>query len=130
MKRLKTLENIRPFLPKVVPVVMLIHGEWWRFVFIEQCFSTFPHQCSDSDISCSDIRSLTEFCTEFKYFSQDLTDVIDSAVNSTTSSMYLPALCITVLRDREQPAAQARADKRSVRFLIAQISSIQCRSCK
>ncbi len=34
--------------------------------------------------------ALTEFCAEFKCFSQDLTDVIDSAVNSTT--LYLPAL--------------------------------------
>ncbi len=40
-------------------------------------------------------------------------DVIDSAVNSTTS-LYLPAPCITVSRDREQPAAPVRADKRSV----------------
>ncbi len=40
-------------------------------------------------------------------------DVIDSAVNSTTS-LYLPALCITVSRDREQLAAPVRADKRSV----------------
>ncbi len=46
-------------------------------------------------------------------------DVIDSAVNSTTS-LYLPAPCITVSRDREQPAAPVRADKRSV---VAQTSS-------
>ncbi len=28
--------------------------------------------------------ALTELCAECEYFSQDLTDVIDSAVNSTT----------------------------------------------
>ncbi len=57
--------------------------------------------------------SMSVALTEFECFSQDLTDVIDSAVNSTTS-LYLPALCITVSRDLEQPAAPVRADKRSV----------------
>ncbi len=50
---------------------------------------------------CSDI--------EFECFSQDLTEMLLILL----SSLYLPALCITVSRDREQPAAPARADKRS-----------------
>ncbi len=53
---------------------------------------------------CSDI----EF--EFESFSQDLSEMLLILL----SSLYLPALCITVSRDREQPAAPARADKRSV----------------
>ncbi len=49
-------------------------------------------------------------------------DVIDSAANLTRllSSLYLPALCVMMSRDGEQPAALARADKRSV----AQTSSM------
>ncbi len=48
--------------------------------------------------------------TEFECFSQDLTEMLLILL----SSLYLPALCITVSRDREQPAAPVRADKRSV----------------
>ncbi len=54
--------------------------------------------------------SLTYFCAEFEGFSQDLTEMLLILL----SSLYLPALCITVSRDREQPAAPVRADKRSV----------------
>ncbi len=61
---------------------------------------------------------LTEFCAEFECFSQDLTDVIDSAANSTTC-YYVTWLCITVSRDREQPVAPAQADKQ----FVAQTSS-------
>ncbi len=50
---------------------------------------------------CSDI--------EFESFSQDLAEMLLILL----SSLYLPALCITVSRDREQPAAPARADKQS-----------------
>ncbi len=53
---------------------------------------------------------LTEFCAEFECFSQDLTEMLLILLYS----LYLPALCITVSRDREQPAAPVRADKRSV----------------
>ncbi len=42
-------------------------------------------------------------------------DVIDSAVNLTTS-LYLPALCITVSREREQPAVPVQADKWSAPY--------------
>ncbi len=42
-------------------------------------------------------------------------DVIDSAVN-LTASLYLPALCIMVSRDLEQPAAPVRADKWSAPY--------------
>ncbi len=52
--------------------------------------------------------------TEFKCFSQDLTEMLlIMRLIRLLSSMYLPALCITVLRNREQPAVPARADKRS-----------------
>ncbi len=34
---------------------------------------------------------LTEFCAEFECFSQDLTDAIDSAVNSTTFFTVSPS---------------------------------------
>ncbi len=39
------------------------------------------------------------------------------------SSLYLPALCITVLRVQEQPAAPARTDKRSA-TRVAQTSNV------
>ncbi len=48
--------------------------------------------------------------TEFECFSQDLTEMLLILL----SSLYLRARCITVSRDREQPAAPVRADKRSV----------------
>ncbi len=54
-------------------------------------------------------EALTEFCAEFDSFSQDLTEMLLRLL----SSLYLPALCITVSRDREQPAAPVRTDKRS-----------------
>ncbi len=58
--------------------------------------------------------ALTEFCAEFEHFSQDLTEMLLILRRiRLLSSLYLPALCITVSRDREQPAAPARADKRS-----------------
>ncbi len=58
--------------------------------------------------------ALTEFCAEFEYFSQDLTEMLLILRRiQLLSSQYLPALCITVSLDREQPAAPARADKRS-----------------
>ncbi len=41
-------------------------------------------------------------------------DVIDSAVNSTTFFTVSPSAVYNVSRDREQPAAPARADKQSV----------------
>ncbi len=53
--------------------------------------------------------ALTLFYIKFECFSQDLTDIIDSVANSTTFSLYLPVLCIAVLRDQEQPAAPATA---------------------
>ncbi len=40
---------------------------------------------------CSDIVALTEFCTDFECFSQDLTDFIDSAANSTTFFTVSPS---------------------------------------
>ncbi len=46
---------------------------------------------------------------EFESFSQDLAEMLLILL----SSLYLPALCITVSRDREHPAAPVRADKRS-----------------
>ncbi len=50
--------------------------------------------------------ALTEFCTEFECFSQDLTDnLLILWQIRLLSSLYLPALCIKVLRDREQSAA-------------------------
>ncbi len=54
--------------------------------------------------------SMSVALTEFECFSQDLTEMLLILL----SSLYLPALCITVSRDREQPAAPVRADKRSV----------------
>ncbi len=54
--------------------------------------------------------SMSVALTEFECFSQDLTEMLLILL----SSLYLPALCITVSRDREQHAAPVRADKRSV----------------
>ncbi len=54
--------------------------------------------------------SMSVALTEFECFSQDLTEMLLILL----SSLYLPALCITVSRDREQPTAPVRADKRSV----------------
>ncbi len=54
--------------------------------------------------------SMSVALTEFECFSQDLTEMLLSLLYS----LYLPAPCITVSRDREQPAAPVRADKRSV----------------
>ncbi len=54
--------------------------------------------------------SMSVALTEFECFSQDLTEMLLILLYS----LYLPALCITVSRDREQPAAPVRADKRSV----------------
>ncbi len=67
-------------------------------MFIEQCFFLVS---SFLPLMAFVLKSvaLPEFCAEFECFSQDLTDVIDSVANSTTSSLYLPALCIMVLRD-------------------------------
>ncbi len=63
---------------------------------------------------CSNIVALSEFCAEFECFSQDLTEMLVILWRiRLLSSLYLPALCITVSRDREQSAAPARADKRS-----------------
>ncbi len=58
--------------------------------------------------------ALTEFCAEFEYFSQDLTEMLLILRRiRLLSSPYLQVRCITVSRDQEQPAAPARADKRS-----------------
>ncbi len=64
-------------------------------------------------------EALTEFCAEFDCFSQDLTEML-----LRLSSLYLPALCIMVSRDREQPAAPVWTDKRSV----AQTSNVNADS--
>ncbi len=57
--------------------------------------------------------------TGFDCFSQDLTEML-----LRLSSLYLPALCITVSCDREQPTAPVRTDKRSV----AQTSNVNADS--
>ncbi len=58
--------------------------------------------------------ALTELCAEFDCFSQDLTEVLLILWKiRLLSSLYLPAQCITVSCDREQPTAPAQADKRS-----------------
>ncbi len=58
--------------------------------------------------------------TEFECFSQDVTEMLLILWGiRLLSSLYLPALCITVSRDREQPAAPARAD-----MSVAQTSSV------
>ncbi len=61
--------------------------------------------------------AVTELSAEigFGCFSQDLTEMLLILRRiQLLSSLYVPALCITVSHDREQPAAPARADKRSV----------------
>ncbi len=50
--------------------------------------------------------SLTEFFTKLEYFSQDLTEMLLILRRiQLLSSLYLPALCITVSCDQEQHAA-------------------------
>ncbi len=53
--------------------------------------------------------------SESECFSQDLTETLLILL----SSLYLPALCITVSRDREQPAAPVRADKWSAPYNVS-----------
>ncbi len=73
--------------------------------------------------------------SEFECFSQDLTETLLILL----SSLYLPALCITVSRDREQPAAPVRADNWSAPYNVSPTSSadsflfrslVLCSSCK
>ncbi len=76
--------------------------------------------------------ALTEFCAEFECFSQDLTDVIDSAVNSTTFFTVSPSTVYNGVAWSR--AALVRADKRSAPKRVAQIRSafgsfFQCSSC-
>ncbi len=77
--------------------------------------------------------ALTEFCAEFECFSQDLTEMLLILWwIRLLSSLYLPALCITVSRDREQSAAPARVDKpkRVARIRSAFSLFVRCSSCK
>ncbi len=51
--------------------------------------------------------SLTEFFTNLEYFSQDLTELLILQRIRLLSSLYLPALCITVSCDAEPLSARA-----------------------
>ncbi len=53
---------------------------------------------------CSDVCSFNIIMCRFECFLQDLTEMLLRLL----SSLYLPALCIMVLRDREQPCSGLR----------------------
>ncbi len=68
---------------------------------------------------CSDIRSFNRIlCWIWMLLTRFDRDVIDSAANSTTFTVSPSAVYNGVARDREQPAAPAWADKRSVQYSL------------
>ncbi len=87
MKHLKTLENIKT-------------------ISTTSCSCSYVKSIVNGGDLCLLNNVFPEFCAEFDCFSQDLTDILLKLL----SSLYLPSLCITVSRDREQPAAPVRTD--------------------
>ncbi len=75
------------------------------------------------------VAALTEFCAKFECFSQDLTEML---LISRWIGLLLPALCIMVSRDREQPTAPVRADTRSALRSadLFRFPFVRCSSCK
>ncbi len=79
-------------------------------MFIELCFFLV----STSVAFVLIYVAITEFCAEFECFSQDLTEVFNSAANSTSFFTVSSSALYNCVADWEQPASPARADERSV----------------
>ncbi len=109
-------------LADILHIYLCCLGSWDPWWMVEICgYWTMFFLLSTSAFVLISV-ALTEFCTEFECFSQDLTEMLFILRQiRLLSSLYLPALWITVSLDREQPAAPA--EQINILRRVAQTSS-------